>query len=78
MDVTYTQKDLLDLGKGARFWSHKLRLMSLALICKTGILKAIKKSAYAVKRVVITSSTAAILDPYDIASRKISEVSTSL
>ena len=38
--------------------------MILAIIGTTGILKAIKKSAPTVQRVVITSSFAAIFDPY--------------
>lgn len=46
-NVTDTKKDLLDP----------------AVVGTTGILKAIKKSAPTVKRVVITSSFAAILDP---------------
>lgn len=46
-NVTDTKKDLLDP----------------AIVGTTGILKAIKKSAPSVKRVVITSSFAAIVDP---------------
>ena len=46
-NVTDTKKDLLDP----------------AILGTTGILKAIKKSAPTVKRVVITSSFAAIVDP---------------
>jgi len=47
-NVTDVQKELLDP----------------AIIGTTGILKSIKKSAPSVKRVVITSSFASILDPY--------------
>lgn len=49
--------------------------MSSAVIGTTGILKAIKKSAPAVKRVVITSSFAAIVDPNKGTDKIFSEVS---
>ncbi|KIW08307.1 uncharacterized protein PV09_01226 [Verruconis gallopava] len=44
----------------------KKQLLDPAIIGTTGILRSIKKSAPTVKRVVITSSFAAILDAYDI------------
>lgn len=56
-NVTDTKKDLLDP----------------AVVGTIGILKAIKKSAPTVKRVVITSSVAAILDPNKLVGKKYSE-----
>ena len=48
--------------------------MGSAVIGTTGILKAIKKSAPTVKRVVITSSFAAILDQTKTTGKTYSEV----
>ncbi|MCJ1471162.1 methylglyoxal reductase (NADPH-dependent) gre2 [Pseudocyphellaria aurata] len=56
-NVTDVKKDLLDP----------------AVIGTTGILKAIKKSAPSVRRVVITSSFAAIIDPKKLAGKTYSE-----
>ena len=66
-NVTDTKKDLLDPGMPNRgFYSlqccNRANCYILAIIGTTGILTAIKKSAPSVKRVVITSSFAAILD----------------
>lgn len=60
--------------KGASTSVVRICLMSSAPIGSTGILEAIKKNAPAVKRVVITSSCAALFDPRNIIAKKYSEV----
>ena len=49
----------------------------VAIVGTTGILKAIKKSAPTVKRVVITSSFAAVVDRSKTAGKIYSEVDTT-
>ena len=61
-NITDTKKDLLDPGTYEPTLYPSISSLYPAIIGTTGILKAIKKSAPSVKRVVITSSFAAIID----------------